>query len=70
MNIIAQIDQEIVDLQKRKASIQDKCSHPETNSTWHTTKNDYGLGDGGWYSYECLLCGKKYTIDSNQKKGT
>ena len=62
MNIISQLNQEIEDLKKRRKSIQDKCSHPETNSQWHQSTDEYGVEDEGWYSHECLLCGKEYTV--------
>ena len=62
-DIIAKIDKEIAALEKKKAAIQKKCSHPATiERPWYHDGNILtGREDSSGVDCECELCGAKWT---------
>jgi hypothetical protein len=65
MNVIEQIDREIEALEKRKAAIQKKCSHPDITKI---NKGDSGniltgRDQSYWSDNTCNLCGHRWTSE-------
>jgi hypothetical protein len=71
MIIIAKIDKEIAALEKKKAAIQKKCSHPATTKRrWYHEGNILtGRDDSSGVDYKCELCGAKWTRENPNDKG-
>lgn len=63
MSIIAKIDAEIAALEKKKAAIQKKCSHPVTKEKRGGDSGNIltGRDPSSWIDYTCELCGKQWT---------
>lgn len=61
MSIIDDIKREMKALQDKLADIQAGCSHPIREIKWHMITDEYGMEEGGYTSYHCQLCDKKWT---------
>jgi hypothetical protein len=69
MNVIDQIDDQIDALKKRKAEIQQACSHPDKRSV---NKGDdgnilTGREESYWTDHTCNLCGHKWTTSQKDQ---
>lgn len=64
MNIIEKIDMDIAALHKRKADIQEKCSHPEVTTEYWTTDGNIltGRDPTAGYTNTCALCCKVWSV--------
>lgn len=60
MSIIDDIKREIEALQNKLEDIQAGCSHPVREEKWHAITDEYGRGEGGYTSYHCQLCDKRW----------
>lgn len=61
MNIIEEIKHEIKTLENKLKDIQEHCSHPIKDTKWSQITDEYGVEEGGYNTYHCKLCDKKWS---------
>lgn len=69
MNIIDKIDEQVNVLLKRKAEIQQSCSHPDRTSVDRGDEGNIltGREESYWTEHYCNLCGHKWTTSQNKR---
>lgn len=64
MKIVQEINLRIKALERQKAEIQNKCSHPGHTRTARANTGNYDpFSDRYWYDCKCTLCEKFWRED-------